>query len=44
MRSFLTSEEAKTDDILPNIEAFSNEKSILQNTTDDDFTLKEGTK
>ena len=32
------------DDILPYIEMTSNDESIWQNTTDDDFTLEEKTK
>ena len=35
------SKKYKIDDTLPDIEVTSNDESILQNTTDDDFTLEE---
>ena len=41
---FFTSKKAKIYDIFPDIEQTSNDESILQNTTNDDFTLEEKTK
>ena len=43
MSGFFTSKKAKIVDILPDIEVTSNDEPILQNITDDDFTLEEKT-
>ena len=44
MSGFFTAKKAEIDDILPDIELTSNDESMLQNTTDGDFTLEEKTK
>ena len=41
MSGFFISKKLKIYDILPYIEMTSNDESIWQNTTDDDFTLVE---
>ena len=43
MSGFFTSKKVKVDDILPDTEVTSNDESLLQNTTDDEFNLEEKT-
>ena len=38
---FFTLKKVKIDDILPDTEVTSNDESVLQNTTDDEFNLEE---
>ena len=41
MSGFFISKKSKMDDILPYIETTSNDESIWQNTSDDDFIFVE---
>ena len=44
LSGFFLSKNSKKEDLLPDIEVTSHDELILQNTTDDNFTLENKTK